>query len=221
MSPAPRQAKPRLLDIGCGTGLFLALARDSGFDVEGIEISERLSKLAQSHYGVPVTCGEFSSITLREAVYDVITMWDLLEHVVDPVAVIRRCRALLRPGGRVVIFTIDSSSLFNAIGDLGYRLSGKSWARPLELLYDARHNYYFTPETLDTVLARGGLHATARTSHRAFWTLAERAGLAAHPPGWKHHRCDFGRCGSAVPAAGLLPSDVSHACDGYAFASGA
>jgi SAM-dependent methyltransferase len=159
--------RPALLDIGCGTGLFLSLAQASGFEVEGVEISESMAASARARYGVRVACGEFGRVQLARNAYDVITMWDLLEHVVDPVAVLERCRALLAPGGSIVIFTIDSSSLFNQIGDLAYRITAHRLSRPLELLYDARHNCYFTPSTLDGLLRRAGLRVSGRSAYRA------------------------------------------------------
>jgi SAM-dependent methyltransferase len=161
-------ARPkRLLDVGSGSGLFLELARKRGWSVEGIEISERLSARARERFGVPVRSGDFTTLALEPKAYDVVTMWDLLEHVLDPIATLAKVRESLAPGGLLVVLTIDSASLFNRIGDLAYRASFGLFSRPLELLYDARHTFYFSRRTLEAVVGRAGFRVEGRATCRA------------------------------------------------------
>ena len=68
----------------------------------------------------------------------------------------------------LVIFTIDSDSLFNLIGHSVYRLTGGRLRSPLELLYDARHNYYFSGSSLSRLLSRAGFKLRERESYRAY-----------------------------------------------------
>ncbi len=167
----------RLLDVGCATGVFLDLARAAGWRVAGVELSERHAAYARGTFGLEVWQGDFLDAPYPPASFDAITMWDFLEHVLDPRAVLRRARALLKPGGLLLVFTIDTASLFNRLGDLLQRLSGGGATRVLELLYDARHNYYFTREALRRLLEGSGFRPERWRSDRAYlgrW-LAEPA----------------------------------------------
>ena len=81
------------------------------------------------------------------------------------------------PGGLLLVFTIDSTSLFNRLGDVLQTVSGGRVARPVELLYDARHNYYFTAASLGRLLEDGGFRVERWRTDRAYlgrW-LAEPA----------------------------------------------
>ena len=169
----------RVLDVGCGTGAFLRLARDAGYEVEGIELSGRLAERAEREAGLRVHVGDVEGTRLEEARFGLITLWDVLEHVLDPEAVLEALARSLAPGGRIVVLTIDSGSLFNRLGALAHAATAGRVQRQLELLYDARHNYYFTRATLLALLERTGFAPTRTEPHRAHlghW-LAEPAPL--------------------------------------------
>jgi 2-polyprenyl-3-methyl-5-hydroxy-6-metoxy-1,4-benzoquinol methylase len=157
----------RILDVGCGNGEFLNMARKEGWQAFGVELSEELSERGRADFGLNIRNADFADAELDDERYEAITMWDFLEHVLDPVAVLRRARSLLAPDGILVIFTIDCSSLFNVTARLGYRLSGGLIRRPVELLYDERHNFYFTRQTLEALLLETGFGIRASTAHRA------------------------------------------------------
>src|SRR5205807_2163563 len=99
--------------------------------------------------------------------FDVITMWDFLEHVLDPESVLAKVRRLLVPGGVLLVFTIDSTSLLNRVGGFLYHASRRRAVRILELLYDFRHNYYFTKPALAALLERSGFRIERWRAHRA------------------------------------------------------
>jgi len=167
----------RLLDVGCATGVFLDLARAAGWDVHGVELSTRHAAYAHETFALDVWQGDFLAAPFAPASFDAITMWDFLEHVLDPRAVVAQARRLLAPGGLLLVFTIDSTSLFNRLGDVLQTVSGGRVARPLELLYDARHNYYFTAASLGRLLEDGGFRVERWRTDRAYlgrW-LAEPA----------------------------------------------
>lgn len=178
VAPAATVASPRrLLDVGCATGVFLDLARAAGWQVQGVELSTRHAAYARTAFGLDVWEGDFLDAPFAPASFDAITMWDFLEHVLDPRAVLAQARRLLAPGGALLVFTIDAASLFNTLGDVLLRLSAGRVARPLELLYDARHNYYFTGAALRRLLADGGFRIVEWRADRAYlgrW-LAEPA----------------------------------------------
>jgi 2-polyprenyl-3-methyl-5-hydroxy-6-metoxy-1,4-benzoquinol methylase len=166
-----------LLDVGFGSGLFLRMARDAGWTAVGVEFSAAHAERAGREHGLDVRCGDFLTVPLAARTFDAVTMWDFLEHVLDPEAVLARAVTLLRPGGYIVIFTIDTSSLFNVLGHVLSKVAGRLAATPLELLYDARHNYYFTRRSLRSLLDRSGIRSMATSQHRAYlgrW-LAEPA----------------------------------------------
>ncbi|RMF23065.1 MAG: class I SAM-dependent methyltransferase [Deltaproteobacteria bacterium] len=163
----PRGERPRLLDVGCGSGRFLERARRHGFEVAGVEFSEALATRVRSELGIDVIRGEFTSTEIDRGPFHVVSMWDLLEHTLDPVAALLRARALLADGGLLLVLTIDYSSLFNVFADALWRISAGNFKRPLELLYDRRHNYYFDRRTLDRLLRAADFEVVERRSYRA------------------------------------------------------
>ena len=157
----------RLLDVGAGSGAFLAAARRQGWDAQGLEISPELADRAQAHSGAVVRTGDFASMALADGAFDCVAMWDVLEHCLDPGVFLDRACSLLAPGGVLVILTIDAASLFNAVAHAAWKASGGRVVRPLELLYDKRHNHYFTRATLRGLLQRHGLRVAHESRHRA------------------------------------------------------
>ncbi len=160
-------APGRLLDVGCARGTFLGLARDAGWQAEGVELSHEHVVHARGR-GFTVWEGEFASAPLTAGSYDAITMWDFLEHVNDPQATLAAARRLLAPAGVLLVFTIDGASLFNLVGDALWRASGGRAGQPLELLYDARHNWYFTAASLARLLEGAGFRAERWRADRAY-----------------------------------------------------
>jgi 2-polyprenyl-3-methyl-5-hydroxy-6-metoxy-1,4-benzoquinol methylase len=98
----------KLLDVGCGVGWFLEAAKKSGFDIYGQEISKELADFTSEELGIAVFNEALDKITHK---FDVITMFDLIEHVMDPKELIIQCRGLLNPGGIIVAFTPNYDSL--------------------------------------------------------------------------------------------------------------
>jgi 2-polyprenyl-3-methyl-5-hydroxy-6-metoxy-1,4-benzoquinol methylase len=88
----------RLIDVVCGYGAFLDVAQKSGFDVVGVEIDEKIAEGARSN-GFIVYDDYLERLNLPSDTYDAITLWDVIEHVPDPVSLIAECHRLLKPGG--------------------------------------------------------------------------------------------------------------------------
>jgi SAM-dependent methyltransferase len=150
------RAPGRLLDIGCGTGLFLAVARRRGWQPFGIDECEEATLHAREHFGLDVWIGEFADFPPNEAGFDAITGWDIIEHARDPVGLLGATRRCLAPGGVVALSTPNQRSILDLVAGALYRLSGGRVRGPLEKFYIEQHFLYFTPETLSAAFERAG-----------------------------------------------------------------
>ena len=130
-----------LLDIGAARGDFLAVMRDRGWNVTGIEpsTSENPHDLTIHRQRFPEEC------KLEPASFDVITAWAVFEHLHDPKAAFRRCSDLLRPGGRLIVQVPNLRSIH------------ARWARLEDI---PRHLYFFNPTTLARFASNAGLRVT-------------------------------------------------------------
>jgi 2-polyprenyl-3-methyl-5-hydroxy-6-metoxy-1,4-benzoquinol methylase len=136
------QGRP-LLDVGCYTGVFVEIAARHGWEAWGVEPSRWAVEqgLAQ---GLRVVQGTLDTADLPEAYFDVVTLWDVIEHLTDPYGALRQVYRLLKPDGWVVVHTIDIDSLFA-------RLMGARWPWLMEM-----HIYYFSRRTLRAMLTQCG-----------------------------------------------------------------
>jgi SAM-dependent methyltransferase len=116
--------KSRLLDVGCGTGLFVLAANQSGFLCEGIEPSVRLSEIGNNVLKVPVSTVQIEDYNPTYK-FNGIVIWDVLEHLYDPVRVVRRCRELLEPDGFLFLQVPNHKGISNSYKTQLYRLGLK------------------------------------------------------------------------------------------------
>lgn len=125
----------RILDVGCGRGDFVYAARGTGWIIEGIELSEAAVKSAQAH-SLPVKLLDFFSDQLNQNQYDVITFFEVIEHLPDVTSFLRRAEQLLTPGGIIYLTTPNHDSLDR-------RILKDDWP-----VYHREHLSYFTPNSL-------------------------------------------------------------------------
>ena len=125
----------RLLDVGCHIGVFVDVAQQHGWDAWGVEPSHWAAEQAQAA-GLKVVNGTLATSGFPDASFDVITLWDVIEHVPNPKEELLQVHRLLKPRGVVVIHTIDIESPFA-------RIMGHRWPWLMEM-----HLYYFSPRTL-------------------------------------------------------------------------
>jgi 2-polyprenyl-3-methyl-5-hydroxy-6-metoxy-1,4-benzoquinol methylase len=92
----------KILDIGCGAGYFLHEAGEAGFDPEGVEFSREAAAFGRNHWDLRIADGDALSADLAEESFDIVTMWQVLEHLPKAAATLARVRTLLRPGGLLV-----------------------------------------------------------------------------------------------------------------------
>jgi SAM-dependent methyltransferase len=139
---AQYRALGRLLDVGAGSGILVAEAARMGFDAEGIEPSGPLYNQAKQH-GLNVHHGILPSSSARGP-YDIATVIDVIEHVPDPIGLLRQVRSTLTEGGLAVVVTPDVSSVMA-------RLLGPRWWH-----YRIAHIGYFNRQTLNLALRGSG-----------------------------------------------------------------
>jgi 2-polyprenyl-3-methyl-5-hydroxy-6-metoxy-1,4-benzoquinol methylase len=143
----PHSAKNcQLLDVGCATGFFLDLARSKGWNVVGTEVSSFGASFAQERFGLDVRLGTLRDLHLNDQTFDVVTMWDVIEHVLDPMAELLEVHRVLRQGGLLSIITPDANSLVA-------RLLGSRWE---EYRRVREHVYFFSRRTLTEMLRKAG-----------------------------------------------------------------
>jgi 2-polyprenyl-3-methyl-5-hydroxy-6-metoxy-1,4-benzoquinol methylase len=145
-------AQPKkVLDIGSGPGLFLRLMKEAGASVMGVELNARAAERSAQEFGVPVHAGRIAE--LRETGFDVITLWDLVEHVNDPHALIHDCAARLAPGGWLFIETPNEGSLLDVAVRTAVNLGVTG---PADTFYGMHHIALFRPKTIRRLLETHG-----------------------------------------------------------------
>lgn len=132
-----------IFDVGAATGYFLDLAALRGWNTAGLEISNYAANIARKK-GHNIFLGNLKDVQLSEKL-DVITMWDVLEHVKDPFSYIKTANKLLKDGGILIINTIDKGSLWA-------KLWGKHWL----LIIPPEHLYYYSKKNLKILLEKNG-----------------------------------------------------------------
>lgn len=133
------------LDVGCATGEFVKAAQARVKYVCGVEFSPEASAQARQRGAREVMTGSFLEAPLGPGQFDVVTMWDFIEHVPDPMANLRKAAGLLKPGGRLFLSTGDVSALCA-------RLTGRFW----HLMIPPKHLYFFSQRTMQEMMAKAG-----------------------------------------------------------------
>ena len=143
----------RCLDVGCGYGYFRAAAGEVGWHHDGLEVSHFAAEIGHEMFGFQTFVGEMGDLlSSRPELYDVIVMWDFIEHVRDPDEVVRLARALLAPGGFVFVRTPSLMAVEREVFGSDYH--------SLKL----EHLHVFSPESLARTLGRAGVEPVVLTT---------------------------------------------------------
>ena len=139
----------RLLDVGCAAGFFLAEARRF-YEVQGVELSTWSSAYARDRLGLPVFTGTLQDAQLPADHFEVVTLWDVIEHVPEPVPLLAEAARVLKPGGRLVLTTGDWGSAYA-------RSKGADW----HLMTPPWHLTMFSRATMQLAAQKAGLKTVA------------------------------------------------------------
>lgn len=156
------QPPAALIDVGCAYGYFLEIAVSHGWHAEGSEVSPFASLRAREAAGVPVHTGALSGLELTPCSYEVVTMWDMLEHSFDPVGELTQANRILKPDGYLFL-TVPNAGSFMA------RIMRRHWYGFKKI---AEHNYFFSVNTLGRMLAKTGFEMLE--SSRGVWPCSMR-----------------------------------------------
>lgn len=132
------------VDVGSGYGFFRKALADAGFQHEGVEISAHARRVAREIYGFD-TRSDLGDLADRQGQFDLVTLWDVIEHVPDPVALLERCRRLLTPRGVVAVKTPNLDCPEADVFGPHYHSLRRE------------HLFYFTPRSLGEFARRAGL----------------------------------------------------------------
>jgi len=142
----------RLLDVGCGRGNFLATVRNFGFEAHGIDISDRAIAYAQNQFKVNARVATLDDEVNTHNHYDVITLWHVLEHFVDPFKHLQQARSLLKEDGICVVEVPNLNSL-------KFKISRSKWYGGNHPQY---HRTFFSAGTLKRALVKAGFSEVHR-----------------------------------------------------------
>lgn len=147
----PRKGK--VLDVGTAGGSFLAAAQKRGWDVYGCEPNRWLGQWGKKHYGIDIKPGTIFDQQYKNSQFDMVTLWDVIEHTPDPRAVLEECSRVLREDGLLIVNYPD-------IGSSIARFMGRKW-----LFLTSVHLYYFTRATMTRMLRQAGFEPIVIKPH--------------------------------------------------------
>jgi 2-polyprenyl-3-methyl-5-hydroxy-6-metoxy-1,4-benzoquinol methylase len=149
-----------LLDIGCAQGFFLYSASRAGYAAKGIEISQDAAEYAVREFGLDVEAKPFEELRFPGDHFDVVTLWQVLEHVPYPRAVLEEARRILKPGGLLAASTPN-------IEGLPSRILGSKWWDIKRL-----HVNQFSTKTLAGIIRTAGFVNITPASYKGFLSLS-------------------------------------------------
>ena len=153
----------RILDIGCGGGLFLSLLQQKGAQVTGIELSDSRAQYAQTRHGLLIDKHPIESAYWQDGYaqhFDAVTLWDVIEHVNYPFQTFQSAANVLKPGGLLVVDTPCRDSFYHQFGAFTYRVSGGKFPTFLNAMYSSHlfgHKQIFSTTEMKDLFTSVGL----------------------------------------------------------------
>jgi 2-polyprenyl-3-methyl-5-hydroxy-6-metoxy-1,4-benzoquinol methylase len=144
----------KLLDVGTGDGLFLKMAKKANFNIWGTEISPAAVRAAKKFYDLNIQLTEIENADFKENFFDVITIWHVIEHVKNPVEVLKKANSLSKRGAVVFVAT---PNLEKHVSRIIYRLTTNK-PYPFYSPKGEQHLFHFTPSTLEMIIKKAGFN---------------------------------------------------------------
>jgi len=138
--------KGKILDVGTNTGLFVKLAKDDGWEAFGLEPNKWAVEYAKKNYDIDLINKPFKKNIFSKGSFDVISMWDVIEHFTDPISEIKKVIDYLRPGGMFVFSTTNPESPFA-------KIMGTRWPWYMEM-----HRVFLSSKTVQKHLENLGFN---------------------------------------------------------------
>jgi 2-polyprenyl-3-methyl-5-hydroxy-6-metoxy-1,4-benzoquinol methylase len=155
--------KGKLLDIGTFTGLFVKIASDNGWNSTGLEPNRWGVEYGKKNYGVTIINKALRSDAVPKSSFDVITMWDVIEHFINPVSEMEKVFKFLKPGGIFVFSTVDPESLVA-------KIRKTSWPWYMEM-----HRVWLSRKAAEKYLSEAGFKKIIFKPHFRFFSLGYAA----------------------------------------------
>ncbi|MFA5167170.1 MAG: class I SAM-dependent methyltransferase [Candidatus Omnitrophota bacterium] len=146
-----------VFDVGCGNGLFLAVAKKHGWDANGCDSSKANVSLAAAKFGVNVDCSSFARWEPRGRKYDVVSFWDVLEHLPEPHSFVEKALGMLKPGGQIVVAGPNDRSFLRIFAETLFFMTAGHMRGPLRKAYLLEHIAYYTIDTIKVLFSQHGL----------------------------------------------------------------
>lgn len=157
VSLGPEITRPRLLDIGAAQGALLEEAARLGFDAEGIDHCESNVHDARAK-GLKVDYAAAEDLDV-DAAFDVVTLMDIIEHLVDPLHVLKAAHRALKPGGELVVYTPNHRG---AVVVLAKLLHAAGIGYPVREIFGRNHLGFFDDRSLPLALQKAGFEVRLR-----------------------------------------------------------
>jgi len=180
---------PRLLDIGCGQGYVLKHALEKGWNVSGLESSKTWAEKTATLLGVKVWPQRVEEADLPASTCDVVFSDSVIEHLAEPMAMMKFARRVLKPGGIAYFVTPNAQALVNHFRGMVFRLTNSKRSPYIEPLTSPYHIVGFTPHSLSVLAQRAGFevrHLWVRHGRNEWrkenrWTMSKLKSLALWP----------------------------------------
>jgi 2-polyprenyl-3-methyl-5-hydroxy-6-metoxy-1,4-benzoquinol methylase len=143
----------KILDIGCGEGLFLEVAKRGGWQVDGTEVSGHAADFASQRLQQPIFCGELWQADLAPESFDVVTLWHVLEHTTQPLQTLIAVKRLVKPDSRLVMAVPNVNDI---VMQVAYRMIKGRKPRLFSLRDKEIHLYHFSARTLKMLVELAG-----------------------------------------------------------------